>query len=107
VVEVLDRQTDREKGRAGIMSGSELEGQKRNLFGLDVAHCDLCGVAMPVAQLREFESASPMAEHDHTYRICPACWDRIHLGEIDVESILQPEEERRERGDEWTGVPVS
>lgn len=83
------------------MSGSELEGQRRELFGLDIAHCDICGVAMPVAQLRDVESISLLAEHDHVNRICPACWDRIHQGEIDVESFLIEEEERREREDEW------
>jgi hypothetical protein len=83
------------------MSGEEREGQQREIFGLDVAHCDLCGMPTPTVQLREIESPSMFAEHDHALSACPTCWERVMRGEIDVESLVViDEDERRGRGRE-------
>lgn len=80
------------------MSGEEIVGQLREIAGEQFAECDLCGDVFPVDALREIDGLSPQGEHDHIPRICDGCWERIHSGEIDVETLLLDEDERRERG---------
>lgn len=75
------------------MSGEELEGQRRELFGLDVVHCDICGVGIPTHDAIEIESPSSLAEHSESLLICPSCWKRIHAGELDLRTLLLDEEE--------------
>jgi len=84
------------------MSGEERVGQQRDVFGLDVAHCHVCGVATPTAELRAVESSSPLADHDHVSVICSTCRERVLSGEIDLESFLIDEDEPEGRTlDPW------
>lgn len=83
------------------MSGEEREGQQREILGRDIAHCDLCGMAVPASQLRAAESSHPLSDHDHPLMICPTCQERIQRGELDVETLLFDEDEYGEPGGEF------
>lgn len=76
------------------MSGDEMLGQRREYQGRDVGHCDLCGAIVPESELREIEADATYAGDFESTRICKDCWERIHRGEIDVESLLIEEDER-------------
>ncbi len=78
------------------MSGEELIGQRRTHAGDDTAECDVCGIVVSSSQLRDVESSSLLAEHDHVNRICATCWERVSRGDIDLESLLIEEDERRD-----------
>lgn len=75
------------------MPSEEQEGQRRELTGTVVGHCEICGLAVPVSELRELESGSPLAEHTHTPMICVDCWNAIERGEIDAETFLIEQDE--------------
>ncbi|CAN5770911.1 hypothetical protein BH23CHL2_BH23CHL2_35970 [soil metagenome] len=79
------------------MSGEERFGQRREIFGSDTSRCDLCGTVVPSSELREIESTSPLADHDHVNMICSACTDRVLQGEIDIESFLIDDDEYPDR----------
>jgi hypothetical protein len=82
------------------MSGEELEGQRRELFGAEVGHCDICGASVPLDQLRTVDGLSALADHDHTPVICPDCRGAIRRGEIDAESFLTEIDEEGSRDTE-------
>lgn len=86
------------------MSGEELEGQRRELFGTDVAHCDICGAPFRADQLQPVEGRSALADHDHAPLICPDCRGAIRRGEIDAESALL-EEAEPEAGNDARTIP--
>lgn len=83
------------------MSGQEHEAQRREVFGADIASCDLCGTPFPAHQLSEISSGSPLSGHDHALRICATCQERILSGELDVKTILFDEDEYPEPESEY------
>jgi len=76
------------------MSGREYEAQRRAIFGTPIGYCDLCGFAVPPAELRQVEGGSMYADDVEPLQLCQQCWERIHKGELDVESLLIEEDER-------------